>query len=205
MNKALKYSLLVVILGLALYNSVSIEALDEVKKSQNDLVFDAKTYANDFMNDEIESLAALNATEFIKSIGADLKTYSIENGKKLGISDEYNFIIEDEATISEIEEEFVLVTIDNGKQLRLATDFIFGNAIRDGSAMAQIGDYQNTMDFNSISVELNNIVRETIIPPFKEKAEIGDIVHFKGAVKLDVTKPITNDLKVIPIQISFKD
>ncbi len=201
-NKIIKYVVLVVVIGIALYNSVNVKPLDEVKEIQNDLVFDAKAYANDFMSNKIEALTSIDASVFLESISNDLENYCESKGKRLGISDEYNFIIDGNASVKSIEEEYAVV-VKNDKELLIATDFIFGNAIRDGSAMADIGDYQNTMDFNSISVELNNIVRETIIPPFKNKVKIGDSLYYKGAVKIDVKKPRIDSIKVIPLSIKF--
>jgi len=204
-KKGIKYSILVVILGLALYNSVNIEPLDQIKKSKNDLIFNAVSYASDFMSNKIETLPAINASDFLVNISDDLDNYAEQKGRKLGISDEYHFIIEGNATITAIEEEYVTVMLEGDKELRIATDFVFGNAIRDGSGMANIDDYQNTMDFNSISVELNNIVRETVVPPFKKKAKIGDALYVKGAVTIDSTDPPLNGPKVIPLIIKFND
>lgn len=205
MNKAIKYSILVVVLGLALYNSVNIEPLDQIKKSQSDLIFNAASYANNFMTNKIETLPAINASEFLSNISDDLENFAEQKGRKLGISDEYNFIIEGNATITTIEEEYITVILEDDKELRIATDFIFGNAIRDGSGMANIDDFQNTMDFNSISVELNNIVREIVVPPFKKKAKIGEHLYVKGAVTIDITDPQLNGPLVIPLIIKFND
>ncbi len=205
MNKVIKIGILVVVLGIALYNSVSIKDLDEVRESKLDSAFSAKTYANEFMSNKVESLAAISASVFLDDISKNPEDYCKQKGKKLGISDEYNFIVEGDASISSIGEEYIVAKLKNDKDLRIATDFIFGNAIRDGSAMADIGDYQNTMDFNSISVELNNIVRETIIPSLSEKAIVGNEFYFKGAVKIDITDPEINKAKIIPITIRFKD
>ncbi|WP_067037336.1 DUF2291 family protein [Allomuricauda sp. CP2A] len=205
MNKVLKYSILVVVLGLALYASVNIKPLDEIKKSKSDLTFNAASYASDFMANKIETLPAINASDFLGNISDELENYTEQKGKKLGISDEYNFIIEGEARIAAIEEEYITVLLEENQELRIATEFIFGNAIRDGSGMANINDYQNTMDFNSISVELNNIVRETVVPPFKKNAKIGDALYFKGAVTIDIADPQINGIKVIPLIIKFND
>jgi len=205
MNKVVKYSILVVVLGLALYTSVNIKPLDEIKKSKSDLTFNAASYASDFMANKIETLPAINTSDFLANISDDLENYAEQKGRKLGVSDEYNFIIEGKATITAIEEEYVSVLLEDNKELRIATEFVFGNAIRDGSGMANIDDYQNTMDFNSISVELNNIVRETVVPPFKKKAKIGDALYFKGAVTIDITNPEIHGTKVIPLIIKFND
>lgn len=207
MNKIIKYSILAVIVIVSLYNSVYFESLDEIKKGQKASVFNAKQYASDFMSNKKESLPAINANKFLLDAASDVKNYAEQNGKKLGISNDYNFIIEGNATVVSIEEENVIVELNEDKEqkIKIATDFIFGNAIRDGSALADIGTFQNTMDFNNISVELNNIVRETIVPPFVKMVKEGDAVYFKGATKINVKKPNLNELKVIPLILKLKN
>ncbi|MEA1787074.1 DUF2291 family protein [Arenibacter sp. GZD96] len=194
-----------ILIAFTLYHSIRITPLDQARQAKSDSVFNAKAYAIAFMSDKIEDLPAINASVFIDNISNDLMNYCFENGKKLGISDEYNFIIQGNANVKAIEDEYIMLALEDNKEVQLATDFIFGNAIRDGSGMAHIDDYQNTMDFNSISVELNNIVRETLVPILKEKVKIGDSIYFKGAVKIDIEKPNIKELKVIPVRIKFKN
>lgn len=205
MEKILKYGLITVLVALALYNAVNIKPLDEIHTEKNMLVFDAKAYAADFMANQVQGLPAIKAELFLDQIKDDLKDYAEKKGKKLGISDAYHFILEGEGEIYAIEEEFILVGLGDGRTVEIATDFIFGNAIRDGSGMANIDDYQNTMDFNSISVELNNHVRETIIPPLLKNAIMGKTLAFKGAVTIDISYPDLKDMKIIPLRIQFKD
>ena len=207
MNKLIKYIVFTVIVGLSLYNSVYFESLDDYKKGQNKSIFDAKSLASKFISTTIETLPAINTSDFLVDIAKNTTNYCSDKGKKLGISNDYNFIIDGVATVISIDEENVLVAINDNKeqQVRIATDFIFGNAIRDASAIADIGDFQNTMDFNNISVELNNIVRKTIVPPFKQKVKEGDQLYFKGAVKVNSMRPNLQDLKVIPLIIKFNN
>lgn len=205
MGKLLKYSIITIIILIAGYNSVTLSPLDEVKKSQIDAVFNARAYAENFMSNDVTSLPAIDVTEFLSQISEDLDGYTEQYGKRLGISDAYNFILQGTGTVSSIEEEYVTLIIENEKSIHIATDFIFGNAIRDGSAMADIGEYQNTMDFNSISVELNNIVREEIVPPFVKEVAIGDVVFFKGAVTVDITDPRLDSLKIIPLRLKINE
>jgi len=207
MNKLIKYIVFAVIVGLLLYNSVYFESLDDYKKGQNKSIFDAKSLASKFISTTIETLPAINTSDFLVDIAKNTANYCSDKGKKLGISNDYNFIIDGVATVISIDEENVLVSINDNKeqQVRIATDFIFGNAIRDASAIADIGDFQNTMDFNNISVELNNIVRKTIVLPFKQKVKEGDQLYFKGAVKVNSMRPDLQDLKVIPLIVKFNN
>ncbi len=207
MARAIKYIVIAAILGITLYNAVYIEPLDDVKKKQEKTVFNAKAYANAFMSDKIESLSSTKTSDFLSAINNNVTSYAEQHGKKLGISTDYYFLIDGDASVTQIEEENVLVSLLNNNQqnIRIATDFIFGNAIREASAMANIGDYQNTMDYNNISVELNNIVRETIIPPFVENVKTGDTLYFKGAVKVNTKKPNLTALRIIPLQLKLKN
>ncbi|MFI0429304.1 DUF2291 family protein [Mariniflexile sp. HMF6888] len=207
MKKAIKYVIVAVIIGISLYNSVYIKALDEVKQMQTNTVFNAKTYAREFINSKIETLKSINSSTFLNNIQNNVKSYCEENGNKLGISTDYYFIIDGNATVLNIEEEDVIVALNenNQQKIKIATDFIFGNAIREGAKMANIGDYQNTMDYNNISVELNNIVRETIVPPFKNNIKEGDSIYFKGAVKVNINKPNLTELRLIPLHLKIKN
>lgn len=207
MKKAIKYIIFAVIIGISIYNSVYIKALDKVKQGKNNTIFDAKSYANQFINTKVETLPALNVSEFLNDISKDVKKYSEANGNKLGISNDYYFITEGNATVLSIEEEDVVVSLtENNKQIiRIAIDFIFGNAIREGAKTANISDYQNTMDYNNISVELNNIIRETIIPPFTKAVKEGDTLYFKGAIKVNTKKPNLKELRLIPLILKLNN
>ncbi len=206
MNKPIKYTIIALVLVFSFYNAVYIKDLDAVKALKTKAVFNAKDYADDFIENKVQNLLAIDASSFLTGISEDVKSYSESKGNKLGISDDYYFIIDGKATVEKIEEENVLVTLQENKnrKLKIATDFIFGNAIREGAKMANIGDYQNTMDYNNISVELNNIVRETIVSPFKKSVKENDSLYFKGAVKVNVNKPQLDNLRVIPLILDLK-
>jgi len=207
MTKIIKYILLAVIICFSIYNSVYIESLTERKKEQKSTAFNAKDFAENFMISEVKKSPAIQASNFFTGIfSKDLKKYCVLRGKSLGISDDYNFVIQGNATVIAVEDENVLVTLDANKNqtIRIATDFIFGNTIRDATGIANIGDFQNTMDFNNISIELNNIVRERVVPPFKEKVKEGDHLYFKGAIKINIKHPDFESLKVTPLIINFK-
>jgi predicted lipoprotein len=206
MKKPIKYIIIALILGISVYNSIYIKKLDEVKAEKTNATFNAKTYASDFINSKVETLSSLNASKFLNDIETNVTQYSEANGNKLGISNNYYFIIDGDAKVESVEEENVVISLlDNNQKLKIATDFIFGNDIREGANMANIGDFQNTMDYNNISVKLNNMVRETIIPPFIKKVQQGDIIYFKGAVKVNTKKTNLDDLRVMPLILKIKN
>jgi len=207
MKKLFKYIVLSLVVSSFLFNAVYFKPLDEIKVEQNNQMFDAKTFAREFMSNKIEILPAINTSDFLIEISKNLQNYCEQNGKKNGINNNYNFIIDGNAKVVSIEEDYVVVELNenNEQKIRIATDFIFGNAIRDGSSLADIGSFQNTMDFNNISVELNNIVRQTIIPLFKSKVKEGAILYFKGAVKVNIQNQNLKVLKVLPLILNLKN
>ncbi|WP_100611214.1 DUF2291 family protein [Confluentibacter lentus] len=207
MSKLVKYFVFIIATGLLLYSSISLEPLDKHKIKQDKNIFSAKDLAANFMLNETSSLPAIDASDFLEGISKNVNEYCSSYGKKLGISSDYNFIIEGIGTVESVKEEDVLVSLVNSDKLQIliATDFIFGNTIRDASGIADIGDFQNTMDFNNISVELNNIVRETIVPSFKQKVKEGDTLYFKGAVEVNIKRVNLQKLRVIPLIVKFNN
>jgi len=203
-KKLTRNLILLGLLALALYNSVYFKSLDEVTKAKTEQGFDSASAANNLMDLELASIETLDATALFTELDSDLMTTLEQKGKKLGISKEYYFMLEGDAKVLDILEENILVQLaDSDKQLLIATDFIFGNAVRDATGKFDIGDYQNTMDFNNISIELNKIVREKVLPPFTERVQIGDSIHFKGAVKVNSKKPNLNEVRVIPLTLTI--
>ena len=67
----------------------------------------------------------------------------------------------------------------------LATEYIYGNAIRDASGLLDIKDFTNTTDLNSISEELNKTVRTRVLPAFKKQVKQGDKIEVTGAVEFN--------------------
>lgn len=207
MKKLLKYFIIMVVLSLVGYNSIYIKKLDELKTEKSNSVFNAKTFASNFITSKVEILPAIKASTFLDAVKADPKNYAENKGNKLGISNDYYFIIEGNATVLSIEEEDVIVALANTNQdkLKIATDFIFGNAIREGAKVANIGDFQNTMDYNNISVELNTIIRKTIVPNFIKNVKEGNNIYFKGAVKINTKNSKLQDLRVIPMLLKINN
>lgn len=56
------------------------------------------------------------------------------------------------------------------------------------------------MDFNNVSAELNKIIREKVLPPFKQQAKKGNTVEFSGAVELNKEHLKLSDIEVIPVE-----
>jgi predicted lipoprotein len=188
-KKVIKYALSIVALLVIAYNSVYFKSLDEVKAASAVKQFDAASYVRNFFDKklmpgidkaiEIDTLLKLLKSDPAKTF----QTYS----NALGIGNIRYFLVKGEGTIKAIDENTTTIYYTSGnaqKQLDIATEFVYGNAIRDASGLININEFNSTMDFNNVSAEINKIVRTEVLPSFKEKGKVGDSVIFSGAIEL---------------------
>jgi predicted lipoprotein len=92
---------------------------------------------------------------------------------------------------------------DSSKQnITIATEYIFGNAVRDATGMININEFNNTMDFNNVSAEINKIIREKVLPSFKANIQNGDRIEFVGAIELNKEHLDLSNIEVIPVRVT---
>ncbi len=206
MSKTLKYIVGIVVALLVIYFSVDIQKLDEYKALDKTETFDAEKYAANVWENELPKAfkSAVELTDLTDQLHKDPDHACSQHGKKLGISKTWYFLVKGEGIIRSIGDEAIVVQLKNGKQFRLATAFIFGNAVRESSGHVNIDDFINMTDFNNVSVALNKKVRDTIIPDLKRDAKTGANIEFAGAVEINEDQPNTSDLQVIPISVKFE-
>jgi predicted lipoprotein len=103
------------------------------------------------------------------------------------------------------EDKATLLAKDDSSEQKviLATEFVFGNAIRDASGLININEFNNTMDFNNVSAEINKIIRNEVLPPFKNAVQKGDTIQFTGAIELNKIHLKLDNIEVIPIQLQI--
>jgi len=206
MKKTVKY-IIGIAIGIALLmGSVTITPLDEHKAQQSGDTFDAKTFATNLVENEIPKLEALSLQDFLVRLENDREALCTDLGKKLGVSDTYSFLVKGDVVVTEKNDEALLVETlgENPKKIAVATDFIFGNAVRDASGLVDIGDFQDTMDFNTISIEINNWVREKTVASLKESMPT-DTLSLFGAVQVNRKNAALGAIpRAIPIQTTKK-
>jgi predicted lipoprotein len=103
---------------------------------------------------------------------------------------------EDEVTV-------LVACSGNPVVVKLNTEYIYGNAIRDASGLVNVKDFVNTMDLNNISGELNKRVRQEVLPAFKASVQKQDSIAFTGAVELNKEHLKLDELSIIPVQIKI--
>src|SRR5439155_18308957 len=114
------------------------------------------------------------------------------------------FLVKGKGTIASINENDISVLPDSNKQtITIATEFIFGNAVRDATGLININEFNNTMDFNNVSAEINKIIREKVLPSFKSNAKKGNKIEFVGAIELNKEHLDLSPIEVVPVEIKI--
>jgi predicted lipoprotein len=206
MKKQLKYTFGIVLLIVVAYNSVYFKKLSDIKASSS--IFDAKAYARNYFNNKLTpSLEKAVELNQLLSLVKSNKVQAFEKySHALGIGNIRYFLVKGEGVVASINENDVTIlpkADTNQNNLRIATEFVFGNAIRDASGQIDINEFTNTMDFNNVSAEINKIVRAEVLPSFKKMVKKGDTVQFAGAIELNIEHLNLDDIEVIPVQLKI--
>jgi len=188
------------------YHSVYFKKLDSIKAAKAGALFNASQYAQAFWNDKLnphldKAIEIVHLTsQFSTDTGKTFDTYS----HALGIGNLRYFLVKGKGIITSINEDDVSVLPDSSKQnIKIATEYIFGNAVRDATGLININEFNNTMDFNNVSAAINKIIRETILPSFKSMARKENKVEFVGAIELNKEHLDLSRIEVIPVQIKI--
>jgi len=206
--KILKYiTAFVVILAVA-YNSVYFRKLDEVKASIAAKDFNAAQYAATFWTAKL--LPNLNKAIDVARLSSMLRR-NPENAfdnysHALGIGNLRYFLVSGKGTIESINENdvSVLIQTDSTKQkIIIATEYIFGNAVRDATGLIDINEFNNTMDFNNVSAEINKTIREKVLPGFRQQVQKGNTIVFTGAIELNKEHLDLSHIEVLPVEIKI--
>jgi predicted lipoprotein len=207
MNKIIKYSIGVLAIVVVGYFSLDIQNLDEYKAANANIKFDATEFARQFWENQLADCinSAPEANVVVQQLEQNPEVAFEKYAHKLGISKTYYLILKGSGVIESVDEEFLLVRIDENTQIQVATDFIFGNAIRDGSGKVDINQFVNMTDFNNVSVALNKLAKEKIVSRLKKSAKAGMRIEFTGATELNEENIDLTNIRVIPVTAKLTD
>ncbi|HYW97439.1 MAG TPA: DUF2291 domain-containing protein [Bacteroidales bacterium] len=207
MNKTFNYILGTLAVLLVVYFSLDIENLQEHLAKTTKISFNADKYAALFWDDELpESIAAATpVTILLENLEAGPAEAFKKYGRKLGISKTYYFMVKGSGTIKSVEDDYLQVAVNDKTDIRIATGFIFGNAVRDGSGQVDINTFLNMTDFNNVSVAIDNLVKEKVIPGLKRTAAPGKQLVFAGAAEIQEDQINLDSLRIIPVQAIVSD
>jgi predicted lipoprotein len=208
MNKYIKYGLLVAVIALLGYKSVYVEKLS-TRKNNTAVAFDAVGFSKKLW---AEQMPAKMDSAVALSVLVDAVTKSEADGfskysNSLAVGNYRYALVKTEGVATDVKEDEVLVDVAVGDavlHISVATEFIYGNAVRDASGLLQVKDYPNTADLNNISEALNKIIRTEVLPPFKTTVKKGSVVNIVAAVEINAAHINWQGLELLPIRISIK-
>jgi predicted lipoprotein len=207
MKKAIKYIVIVAVVALVGYKSVYFKKLSEVKNKSN-AKFDATDFSKKLWSEKMPARmdSAVGLAIFIGAIASDKDAAFKKYSNALGIGNYRYALIKTQGTVTSVNEDEVMVQLpvaDSVIDAVLATEYIYGNAIRDASALVDVKDFSNTSDLNSISEEMNETVRTTVLPPFKTSVKKGDKVNMIAAVEINKEHIKWTGLELLPVRLQI--
>jgi predicted lipoprotein len=205
MKKIVKYTLAVIVVVFIAYNSVYFKKLSDVKAAAAK-TFNPESFAKTYLAKKLLPASA-HAPDADVLIG-QLKTNPVKAFKTdahaLDIGNTRFFMVQGQGTITNMDESDVYITTPGKQNLKIATEYIFGNALRDAPGIIGVNDFTNSMDLNNVSAEINKLVRNEVLPPFKSKAKKGDTISFAGAFELNQEHINLNNIEIIPVTLIIK-
>jgi predicted lipoprotein len=204
-SKYIKYILGLLALGFMIYHSIYFESLEKVRHKEISTQFNAKAFATDFWESKLLKHLnnAVDVVILLELFSTNMPEAVNRYAHTLGVSSQHAYLIKGQGIIKSINSKGLLLSLTAAPnhQLFIATSEIFGNAVRDASGLLDVSDFPSTMEFNTISVEINQIVLSQVVPIILDQAREGQIVEFIGAAEVNEDNPKINPLRIIPIKI----
>lgn len=203
-RKIIKYISAAILVLVIAFNSVYFKKLSDFKAAATKQ-FNPATYARTYYDTQLKSAAAQapDADQLLTSLkntpAKTFKTYA----HALDIGNIRFFMIKGHGTITAIDENDATILTKGKQTFKIATEYVFGNALRDAPGLIDINKFNNTMDLNNIAAEVDKIVRTEVLPPFKTKAKVGDQVNFSGAFELNQEHINLDKVEVMPVTLQI--
>jgi hypothetical protein len=200
LNSFMKKVIGLVIVCFLAYNSVFFRKLSDQSSSINSK-FDFIAYADSvYYQGILKQAKPISLLDLQKELSENKEVAFSKFGNRLGIGQTAYFMVSINGTIlNKTDRGLELKTVD-GKVFTIDTRFIFGNAIRDASKLVKLTDFKTNKEFNKVSEELNNIIREKAIPSKLKSLTVGDNVEVVGAIKQ--SKKDALPINILPVNIS---
>lgn len=197
-------SLAVVIYFVPLFHVVSLTGAQEKAEAA---LFNAAEYVESFWSGPLLAATsnAVDASELLDAFEQDFEATAERFGHRLGLSGHSSYLVSGEGQIIAVEETAVTIALREGGPVEVIIEIgpVFGNAIRDGSGLLNVSDFENAQDFNALSAELNILVEEQVLPSLVAGATVGDKLRFVGGVEVGDSGGAPAALTLVPVVVEF--
>ena len=201
MKKMIKWGAWCLTTVIVVLLSVKIEPLDERTTQHFDPAKELETFWTEELPKLLQSDRIVDADLFRAELKNNRKLLVDRYGSTLGIGAPYSMLIGGEFEVVEVGEELTLIRTAQGAEFDLRTAYIFGNTAREATALFSIDDYENTMDFNLVSSELNRRIQQEVIAPQREALVEGARLQVVGALDLPQEGLPQGRFELIPLTL----
>jgi len=205
MNKLIKYIIIAILFLVAVWFSFYTEPLSVKKEREALKQYKPEQLVEHYWSKEIMDLQAnaLDVSTFVKELQSDPKALREASGHVLGIGSNVCYVLKGNAeNVSYADNEFHFKA--SGIEFTIPAKYIFGNTARDACGWFKIDDFQNTMDFNSVSACMNQRIREQVIGSIIDKAADYHTCHFCGAIEISPEAQNADALTLYPYILEMK-
>lgn len=202
MKKYISISVISLLAFVALYNSVYFEKLDTKKEKEGIKDFNPEDKVKYFWNSKLDEVltSAIDLKLFDSQLAHNPELLIRQHGKAIGITSTYCFLVKGLAKqVPPGFEEIPVEIPDSYAEYNLQIKYIFGNAARNATGYFNIDDFENTMDFNAVSTELNKLILEREITKL-DSIQSGETIKFIGALEIN-SESIPKQIGIIPLKI----
>lgn len=169
--------------------------------------FDPAAYVDRFWAERLipGAAKAVDAAELVAALEMDRDAARRKYGQTLGLGGPPTYLVKGTGRVVSVEKDAVgLALSDDPSQalVSLQAGKIFGNAVRDGTGLLDVGDFARMQDFNALSAELNRRVEEHVLPELREKAAIGATIRFVGCAEIMDEESDLHPLQIVPFIVA---
>jgi len=202
----LKYIIFFIILILVVYKSVYFKPLDSVKSLQAQQSFDAKDFANSFWTEQLlpNIDRAVEAPVLLDLLETDPAKAQQDYSKTVGIASVHYYFLSGQGRVLSINDEGISISVRSPQvkaDILVATQYIFGNAVRDATGKIDVSQFSNSLDFNNVAVQLNSLVTAQVIEPFVSTVKPGMLIKFAGAAEVSEDETDILPLRLVPVML----
>ena len=205
-RKLLGYAIFLAFIGVLVFFSIRIKPLDS--RMQQETTFDIAAYVDDFFRDSLPGRIdqALEVCVLFSHLSVGNDADWEQHGHRPTIGSRYYFLTVGTGIVEQVEESFVVLNMigaDMPCTVRIATEYIFGNAVRDASGVIQLEDLDDLTTFNRISEIINERIRTQVLPPFVNAVQLNDTVFVAGACSINKRLMDTTAVELVPIDLKI--
>lgn len=198
----MKISIISLVVIIALYHSFTFEPLDVKRMRESIKAFNPKEKAEYLWDNKLDEIlqTAIDLKSFDAQLADDPNALIQQNGKAIGITTVISFLVKGAAKQALPGADEISVEIQGGcAAYNLQIKYIFGNAARDAIGYYKIDEFENTMDFNAMSTEINRLIVQRELVKL-DSIQPGETMQFVGALEIN-SENIPNQIAIVPIKI----